>query len=91
MYMVYEITSYTRDKAKQLGVTVKLSSNFKKKVDVYKDNKKIASVGASGYKDYPTYIKEKGLEYANERRRLYRLRHKNDKNANGYYANALLW
>ena len=92
--MVYEITSYTRNKAKQLGVTVKLSSNSKKKVDVYKDNKKIASVGAVGYKDYPTYIKEKGLEYANERRRLYRIRHKNDKNiigSNGYYANTLLW
>ena len=96
MYMVYKITSYTKDKAKQLGVTVKLSSNPKKKIDVFKDNKKIASVGSINYSksDYPTYIKEKGLEYANERRRLYRIRHRNDKNiigSNGYYANALLW
>jgi hypothetical protein len=89
--MVYEITSYTRDMAKELGVTIKSSDNKNKKIDVFKNNKKIASVGAVGYKDYPTYIKEKGLEYANERRRLYRIRHKNDKNANGYYANALLW
>ena len=92
--MVYEITSYTKEKAKKLGVTVKLSSNPKKKIDVFKDKKKIASVGAIDYSDYSTYIKDKGLEYANERRRLYRIRHKNDKNiigSNGYYANALLW
>jgi hypothetical protein len=92
--MQYRITTYTKNKAKQLGVVVKTSTNPKKKIDVYKDNKKIASVGAVGYKDYPTYIKENGLEYANERRRLYRIRHKTDKNivgSNGYYANELLW
>ena len=92
--MVYKITSYTKDKANQLGVTIKLSSNPKKKLDVFKNNKKVASVGAIGYRDYPIYINDKGLEYANERRRLYRIRHKNDKNilgSNGFYANALLW
>ena len=28
-----------------------------------------------GYSDYATYIKTKGLKYAKERRRLYRIRH----------------
>jgi hypothetical protein len=41
-----------------LGVEVKPSSNPKKKIDVFKDNKKIASVlGANGYGDFPTYFK----------------------------------
>jgi hypothetical protein len=37
-------------------------------------------------------IVEKG--YANERRKLYRIRHKKDidnKNGNGYYSNQILW
>ena len=94
--MVYEITEYTKKKAKQLGVTVKPSDNKKKKIDVYKDNKKIASIGNIDYGDYPTFLqtKGKGKEYADERRRLYRIRHKKDinvKGSNGFYANALLW
>jgi hypothetical protein len=53
--------------------------------------KKIASIGAIGYKDYPTFIKEKGKAYADERRRLYHIRHAKDKNLNGYYAKKILW
>ena len=63
-----------------------------KKIDVYKNNKKIGSVGALGYKDYPTYIKQKGLVYANKRRDLYKIRHKNDiGSGNGKLAYQLLW
>eukprot|EP01038_Epipyxis_sp_PR26KG_P016034 gene16034-21762_t len=50
-----------------MGVEIKPSKSKNKKIDVYKNNNKIASVGAIGYNDYPTYIKEKGLEYANKR------------------------
>lgn len=94
--MVYEITEYTKKKAKQLGVTVKPSDNKKKKIDVYKDNKKIASIGNIDYGDYPTFLqtKGKGKVYADERRRMYKIRHKKDINvigSNGFYANALLW
>ncbi len=92
--MGYTITQYTLDKAKKLGLSVKQSSNKGKKIDVYKDGKKVASVGAIGYSDYPTYIKTKGLEYANERRRLYKQRHnkdRNKKNTNSWYADQLLW
>jgi len=89
---MYHITNYTKNKAKLLNVTVKNSSNPKKKIDVFKDNKKIASIGAIGYNDYPTYILKNGLKYANERRKLYRIRHKNDLNSgNGFYSNKLLW
>jgi hypothetical protein len=87
----YKITKYSFDKAKELGVTIKPSSNKLKKIDVYKDNKKIATIGDINYDDYPNYIIKKGLEYANERRKLYKIRHKKDKNLNGYYANKILW
>jgi len=75
---MYLITDYTHRKARQMGLHVQPSTNPKKKLDVYQDGKKIASVGAIGYSDYPTYLKEKGKAYAEERRRLYHLRHTKD-------------
>ena len=91
---MYHITEYTRNKAKSIGVTVKPSSTKGKKIDVFKDDKKIASVGALGYKDYPTFIKENGLEYANHRRKLYKQRHEKDRHerwSRGGLADKLLW
>ena len=91
---MYQITNYTKQKAKELNVKVKPSSNPKKKIDVYKDDKKVASVGAIGYDDYPTYIIKKGKQYADQRRKMYKIRHSKDKNiigSNGYYADKLLW
>jgi len=92
--MKYIITKYTKDQAKKLGVEVKVSKVKNKKIDVFKDGKKIASVGALGYLDYPTYTKTKGKAYADERRRLYKIRHLKDRNvrgSDGYYADRLLW
>ena len=92
--MGYNITKYTKDQAKKLGVVVKVSKVKGKKIDVFKDGKKIASVGALGYSDYPTYTKTKGKVYADERRRLYKIRHSKDRNvkgSDGYYADKLLW
>lgn len=92
--MVYRITNYTYKKAKKLGYTVKPSTNKTKKIDVYKKNKKIASVGANGMNDYPTYIQNNGLKYAKTRRRLYRIRHEKDRHkrlSNGWLADKLLW
>jgi len=91
---MYEITNYTKQKAKELGVEVKPSTNKNKKIDVFKDGNKLASIGAAGYLDYPHYIQAKGKEYANERRRLYKIRHNKDRNikgSNGYYSDKLLW
>ena len=87
-------THTKKQQAKKLGVVVKSSSVKGKKIDVFKDGKKVASVGALGYFDYPTYMKEKGKAYADERRRLYKIRHSKDrnvKNSDGYYADKLLW
>jgi hypothetical protein len=93
---MYKITDYTKNKAKELGVTVKPSKNKNKKIDVYRKNEKLASIGSMKYikNDYPTYIINKGKQYADERRRLYKKRHSKDlkvKDSPGYYADKLLW
>lgn len=88
---MYEITNYTKQKAKDLGLIVVPSKTPKKKIDVFKNNQKIASIGALGMGDFPTYKKEKGITYANERRRLYNIRHKKDKGVAGRLAKELLW
>ena len=93
--MPYKITTYTKQQAKKLGVIVKPSTVKGKKIDVYnKKGEKISSVGALGYGDYPTFIRTKGKEYAEIRRRLYKVRHEKDRHTMGtagYYADKLLW
>ena len=93
--MSYQITAYTKRQAKKLGVTVKPSTVQGKKIDVFnKKGEKVASVGAIGYKDYPTFIREKGKDYADSRRALYKQRHQKDRHKRGspgYYADKLLW
>ena len=92
--MPYAITNYTYKQAKKIGVVVKPSTNKTKKIDVYKKGKKVASVGARGMGDFPSYIKTRGVKYAKERRRLYKIRHDKDrhlKGSRGWYADNLLW
>ena len=92
--MKYIITNYTRKQAKQIGVTVKPSTNQEKKIDVFRKSRKIASVGANGMNDFPTYIKKRGLTFAKTRRRLYKMRHEKDRHmkwSNGWLADKLLW
>ena len=72
---MYDILPYTKAKAKAMGLQVRPSTHKGKKIDVYRDGDYIDSVGALGYKDYPTYMKERGKAYADERRRLYHARH----------------
>jgi len=93
--MMYKILPYTYRKAQKLGVIVKPSIRSGKKIDVYnKRGEFICSIGAMGYKDYPTYLKTKGKQYADQRRKLYKLRHSTDrmvKGSPGFYADQLLW
>jgi hypothetical protein len=92
--MAYQITKRQLANAKKLGVTLKSSSNPSKKLDVLKKGVKVASIGAKGYNDYDLWIKRRGVEFANERRRLYKIRHANNRNKKGtagYYADKILW
>lgn len=93
--MPYKITSYTKQRAKALGVTIKPSKVKGKKIDVFNSKgEKLASIGALGMGDYPTFMQTKGKEYAEVRRRLYKDRHEKNRHKRGtagYYADQLLW
>lgn len=92
--MDYHITNYSYKRAKKLGVMIRPSTNKTKKVDVYKKNRKIASIGAYGMNDYPTFMNKYGKKYAKTKRRLYKKRHERDrhrKGTPGYYADKILW
>ena len=94
MSQLYQVTKYTREQASKYGLVVKASTDSSKKINVFRDGVKIAAVGDRGYSDYPTYIQSHGLAYANERRRLYRIRHNSDRKAKwsrGWLASVLLW
>ena len=92
---MYSIKPRQKLAAKRIGVSIKPSTDPKKKVDVFdKDNKKLASIGAIEYSDYATYIKTNGLEYADNRKRLYKIRHAKTRKVVGsksYYADQILW
>ena len=74
-----------QERAKKLGYTVKPSTVKNKKLDVFKDGKKIASIGDIRYEDYLTHGDDK-------RRELYHKRHKNyPVGSPGYLAKKILW
>ena len=89
---MYVIKKYSYDQSKKLGVTIKPSETKNKKIDVYKDNNFICSIGDINYKDYPTYL-EADKELALERRRLYHQRHNKENiiGTRGYYSLKILW
>jgi hypothetical protein len=91
---MYKIKDYSYEQAKKLNVEIKPSTSKNKKIDIFKNDKKIASIGFKNYFDYPTYLEKNGKEFAEKRRKLYKIRHKNDRNvkgSNGYYADRILW
>lgn len=91
---MYEISQASYNIAKKMNLVIKKSILINKKIDVYKNGMKIASVGDINYFDYQMYKVNMGITYAKERRRLYMIRHKNDikkKDSNGYFAFKLLW
>jgi hypothetical protein len=92
--MAYTIKARTYANAKRLGVDIKLAKNKDKKLDVFKNGKKISTIGDSNYLDYASYIQQKGIQYANVRKKIYRVRHKDDinvKNTPGYFSSKILW
>jgi hypothetical protein len=96
----FKISEYHLNKAGQLGVTINYSKNKLKKLDVFKNGKKIASIGATGYWDYVSYLKAENEGYfpegyAEKRRKLYKMRHKEESkqktNTAGFLAYKILW
>ncbi len=93
--MPKRINQNSKNQAKKLGVIIKPSKVKNKKIDVFdKKGKKLASIGWLGMGDYPTYKIKAGKEYADSRRRLYKIRHEKDRHVRGtpgYYADKILW
>lgn len=87
---MYNILPYSFEQAKKLGVEIKPSTVKGKKIDVFKNNKKITSIGAIGYGDYPHYLQE-DKKLAKQKRSNYKARHKNNTGVAGFFASNLLW
>ncbi len=93
-YTNKKLLNKVQAKAKKIGVKVEPSKSKNKKLDVFKDGKKIASIGDSRYKDFLLYAQTEGKEKANKRRKLYKIRHNKHRNKKGtksYYADKILW
>ena len=88
--MTYTITNYSKQKAKEYDVIIKPSKKKNKKIDIYKDNKLIASIGQKGYNDYGNFLESDGKEYADKKRNLYR-KDRIIKNTPGFWADKILW
>ncbi len=91
---LYKIKPYSFEQASKLGVTIKPSHLVNKKIDVFRNGQRIASIGDSTYPDYPTHILERGKAYADKRRTAYRKRHEKDRHkigSNGFWASNILW
>ena len=89
---MYNIKKYSFDQAKKLGVNIKPSKHKNKKIDVYKDDVYLFSIGDIRYNDFPTYL-EIDKELAEKHRMNYHKRHQkeNIEGTKGYYALHILW
>ena len=76
-----------RAKAAKIGVSVKPSTRKFKKLDVFKNGEKVASIGDVRYSDFNLHSDE-------ERRKRYKQRHEKDRHkigTPGYYSDKILW
>ena len=91
--MSYKILQQQKTAARKLGVTIKPSTVKGKKIDVYKNGEKVASIGAMRYGDYWTYY-QSDRYLARPKRESYKARHAGEQNkigSPGYYAWYILW
>lgn len=91
--MSYKILPQQKNAAKKLGVTIKPSEVKGKKIAVFKNDEKVADIGALGYSDFWTYYQANRI-IAGQKRAAYQARHKGEQNkigSPGYYAWYILW
>jgi len=84
---MYVITKYSFDKAKRLGVKIVPSTVKNKKIDVYKNGIKVASIGDNRYTDFATTDNK-------EQRRRFKLRFDKTRKvvgSNSWWNDQLLW
>ena len=88
---MYKINKAQKEIARDIGVDIFPSIKKDKKLDVFKDGKYMVSIGAKGYDDYYSHLKNNDKVFADERRRLYLIRHKDNVGDAGMLAKRLLW
>ena len=64
--MVYKITLYIYQKAEENDLNIVPSKKKNKKIDVYENGEFIESIRDVRYNDYPTYVKNDGINNADE-------------------------
>ena len=82
----YNLTRAKRN-ASKLGVTVKPSNRKNKKLDVFKNDKRLASIGDVNYEDYTKHQDK-------QRQKNYMSRHAKTRtkvNTPSYFADRILW
>jgi|TARA_R100000479_G_scaffold144912_1_gene80328 hypothetical protein len=85
--MANYVMSRVKANARKIGVTVKPSTRKGKKIDVFKGDKKVASVGDATMQDFTKHRDE-------QRRRNFKSRFQKQRTKVGtpaYYADKLLW
>jgi len=90
---MYQITNHTKQRAKELGVTIIPSEYKNKKLDIFKDGEFICSIGDIRYLDFGSYL-EYGKDIADKHRKNYYIRHAKDikrVGSKGWWAAVLLW
>lgn len=101
----YKIKKLQFEKAKELGVTIRPSTNLNKKIDVFIGLKKVASIGANKsinpakpMMDYATYLQKGDKSLAEQRRTNYINRHSKEPKVDddgdptkSFYADEILW
>jgi len=90
--MSYQISQYTRLKAKALGVEVRPSVRGRYKIDVLSpEGRLITSIGDRRYQDYPSLLAIYGKSIADAKRKAYLSRSNSYKTDRGRYSRLLLW
>ena len=101
----YKIKKLQFEKAKELGVTIRPSTNLNKKIDVFIGLKKVASIGANKsinpakpMMDYATYLQKGDKSLAEQRRTNYINRHSKEPKVDddgdatkSFYDDEILW
>ena len=86
-YSDKKLLAKAQRKARKIGVKVKPSTRKFKKLDVFKDNKKVGSIGDIRYEDFNIHKDKKRRELYKKRHQRYRLK----VGTNSYYADKILW
>lgn len=94
LYM-YSISKKKHDLAKEIGVQIKPSKKINKKIDIYDaEGVYYTSIGDLRFNDYFSYLKTHDKAFADNRRRLYLLRHQKELlsiGSRGWFSAILLW